>query len=251
MKWMRARFGDNDVWVQIDDAGDPVVERGRVPMRYQLRAGAKVYSGSRAKLTIQANAEIRSLDDDAAPAAGPKKKGGRRGFGSAGTRSAAQASAAKKEATRLLRDIPEGTVVAYTDGSCRGNPGPAGAGAVVELPDGRTVHACRSLGEGTNNIAELSAVGLVLDVLDEYEIASDAPVALLTDSDYTNGVLARGWKAKANRPLITSLRERLSSRPGVELHWVAGHVGIPGNEQADALANLGVDGRTCTELASE
>ena len=51
-----------------------------------------------------------------------------------------------------------------------------------------------------------------------------------------------GWKAKANRELIMGLRDRLEARPGAEIHWVAGHVGIEGNERADALANDGVAG---------
>lgn len=144
----------------------------------------------------------------------------------------------------LVRSLGDDTVVVYTDGACRGNPGPAGSGAVVELPSGRRLHACRALGQATNNVAELTAVALALDVLEEAEVAADAPVALLTDSDYTHGVLMRGWKAKANRELILGLRDRLGNRPGVVLHWVAGHVGLAGNEQADALANQGVEGQS-------
>ncbi|MFK7926909.1 MAG: ribonuclease HI [Myxococcota bacterium] len=134
--------------------------------------------------------------------------------------------------------------MAYTDGSCRGNPGPAGSGAVLELPDGRRAEASRSLGRATNNVGELTAVGIVLELLDEAGVSADAPVAILTDSDYSHGVLSRGWKAKANAELIKELRSQLSARPGVTLHWVAGHAGIAGNERADQLANAGVDGLT-------
>ncbi|HHO52736.1 MAG TPA: ribonuclease HI [Deltaproteobacteria bacterium] len=136
------------------------------------------------------------------------------------------------------------TVVVFTDGACRGNPGPAGSGAVVLLPGRPRAEGCRSLGRATNNVAELTAVGLALDILDQAGVEADARVAILTDSDYTNGVLCRGWKAKANTLLIRGLRERLASRPGTVLHWVAGHVGIEGNERADALAGLGVDGQS-------
>src|SRR5690606_34490022 len=109
---------------------------------------------------------------------------------------------------------------------------------------GRRAEAARALGTATNNIAELTAVGIALDLLDEAGVPPDAPVAVLCDSQYTLGVLALGWKAKANAALIAELRQRLAARPGVELHWVAGHVGTGGNEAADRLANEGVAGRS-------
>ena len=243
MSWKQARFNDSDVWVQLSDTGEVVVQGGRVPMRYNLKASAKVYLASVKRVTIPDGAEVAEV-------AGSTSAGGRgRGFGSAGTRSSAQAAAAKEDAQSLIAGLPDGTAVVYTDGSCRGNPGPAGSGAVIELPDGRRFLASRALGQGTNNVAELEAIGLALDVLDQAEVPLDAPVAILSDSDYTSGVLIRGWKAKKNRELILGLRERLRERPGVALHWVAGHVGLPGNEQADALANEGVDGRTDIRLA--
>jgi ribonuclease HI len=88
-------------------------------------------------------------------------------------------------------------------------------------------------------VGELSAVGLALDLLDEADVRPDVQVELMTDSKYANGVLALGWKAKANLELVTALRARLKRRP-VRIHWVAGHVGIPENERADELANEGV-----------
>ena len=249
MKWRRASFKEKDVWVAVGDDGAPLAEGGRVPIRYSKRAGAKVYRAGASRVSVHDGAAVEALDEGAAAdAASPRKAagaGGRgRGFGKAGTRTASQASAAKAEARRLLAELPEGTIVAFTDGACRGNPGPAGSGVRVEHPDGRVVEACRALGRGTNNVAELTAVDLALDVLEGLGVASDAPVALLSDSDYTHGVLCRGWKAKANRELILGLRERLAGWPGVVIHWVAGHAGVAGNERADALANLGVDGQT-------
>ena len=64
---------------------------------------------------------------------------------------------------------------------------------------------------------------------------------LYTDSSYSIGVLTKGWKAKANKELIFEVRDQLKARKSVRLHWIAGHVGIPGNERADALANKGVE----------
>lgn len=243
MNWKPARFKDSDVWVAVDASGEVAVERGRVPMRYNLRPGAKIYKAAHSRVQLDPDGAVQEVDDAAARgSAGSKKRSS--GFGKAGTRTKSQAAAAKAEAARLLADLPEGTVVAYTDGACRGNPGPAGSGAVVEVPGRPRLEGCRSLGRATNNVAELTAVDLALDLLERLDLAPDAPVALLTDSDYTNGVLCRGWKAKANRELIHGLRERLAARPGVVLHWVAGHVGVSGNERADELANLGVDGQS-------
>ncbi|MFT7520786.1 MAG: ribonuclease HI, partial [Kiritimatiellia bacterium] len=125
---------------------------------------------------------------------------------------------------------------------CRGNPGPAGSGAVLQLPDGRRVEVARSLGRGTNNLAELTAIRIVLEVLDQLSIPGDATVAVLTDSSYSHGVLCKGWKAKKNTELILGIRAMLKQHPGVTLYWVAGHVGTAGNERADALANMGVAG---------
>lgn len=253
--WRKARFKDQTVYGRVDETGAPLMERGLVAIRYKKAPGARLYSTRPDRLSWQTDAPIETLDEgepaDAAPAAKGRAKGGRgKGFGKAGTRSGTQAAAAKAHARTLLESLDAETIVVFTDGACRGNPGPAGSGAVVRWPDGSSVEASLALGTATNNVAELSAVGLALDVLDSEEVAPDAPVALLSDSDYTHGVLVRGWKAKANRELILGLRERLGARPGLELHWVAGHVGTDGNERADALAGAGADGVTATTRTS-
>jgi ribonuclease HI len=114
---------------------------------------------------------------------------------------------------------------------------------MIQLPDGRVGEASESLGTATNNIGELRAIELALEMLDEIETPKDAPVAILTDSSYSNGVLCLGWKAKANKELIVRIREALAARPGVKIYWVAGHVGLEGNERADSLAGQGIDGK--------
>ena len=244
--WQRATFKDARVWAEVNDQGQLVVRGGRVAIRYSDREGAKVYRAASGRVSLLQDAEVRAMSDGVAAdaARGATSTTGRRGsgFGKAGTRTQAQAAAAKRSATELLAELPEGTTVVFTDGASRGNPGAAGSGAVVQLPDGRRLEASWSLGVATNNVAELSAVKVALDLLDRAALEPDAPVAVLTDSDYTAGVLTRGWKAKANRDLITGLRERIRQRPGLAVHWVAGHVGLEGNERADVLANRGADG---------
>jgi len=108
----------------------------------------------------------------------------------------------------------------------------------VRLPDGTHHEAHRALGQATNNVGELTAIGLALDILDQAGFQGE--VHLLTDSQYSKGVLAQGWKAKANQELIAELKARLKRRKAT-IHWIAGHVGIPENERADVLANRGVE----------
>ena len=125
-----------------------------------------------------------------------------------------------------------GTVVAYTDGACSGNPGPAGLGYVVVAPDGTRVQRGEPLGRGTNNIAELTAILRVLQIQE----GSREPLVIHTDSTYAIGVLTQGWKAKANAELIDEIRRRLRAFKDVELRKVAGHAGVPENELVDELA---------------
>ena len=252
MNWCEARFKGKKVWVAVDADGMPAVEGGRVPMRYSSKEGATIYGGGARGIQLADGASPKELPSGVSADSRPKKKAGASasgrkkgsGFGSAGTRTAQQAAMAADAFRSLLSGLPETTIRAYTDGGCKGNPGPAGAGARVELPDGRIGEACASLGRGTNNIAELAAVGLAMDLLEEAKVPNDTAIALFSDSSYTNGVLVRGWKAKKNTELIMGLRERLKAWPNLVIHWVAGHVGVAGNERADRLANAGIIGRT-------
>jgi len=100
------------------------------------------------------------------------------------------------------------------------------------------------LGEGTNNIAELTAIERVLDVVPE----PGRPLVIHTDSAYAIGVLSKGWKAKANLALIERVRDRLAKRPATRLVHVRGHAGIELNERADELAREAVrTGRSRTQ----
>jgi ribonuclease HI len=137
-------------------------------------------------------------------------------------------------------------VVIYTDGACKGNPGPGGWGALL-----RAGQAERELFGGakntTNNRMELTAVIQALSVL-----TRRCKVALYTDSEYVrNGITTwihnwrrRGWRTADNKPVknidLWQRLDELASGHEVEWHWVRGHAGDPGNERADELANRGV-----------
>jgi ribonuclease HI len=107
------------------------------------------------------------------------------------------------------------------------------------LIDGATrIELSEYLGQGTNNIAELTAVLRALQAAH-----AGRPMVVHTDSQYTIGVVQKGWKAKANQALVAELRAALASRPGVRLRYVPGHAGVLLNERADALAREAVSGR--------
>ena len=135
----------------------------------------------------------------------------------------------------------------YTDGACRGNPGPGGWGALL-LCDGREKEICGGEPDTTNNRMEMMAA---ISALETLKLRSS--VTLYTDSSYVmNGITRwihgwkqRGWKTAARKPVKNEdLWRRLDSAVSahdVDWRWVKGHSGVPGNERADQLANLGID----------
>ena len=142
----------------------------------------------------------------------------------------------------------EGKVVhIYTDGACRGNPGPGGWGAILRY-DGREREMFGGVPATTNNRMELTAVIEALSALKR-----PSRVILHTDSQYVQkgitewivGWKARGWRTAAKEPvknddLWRRLDEVVRSHH-IDWVWVKGHAGHDGNERADALANKGVD----------
>ncbi len=136
----------------------------------------------------------------------------------------------------------------YTDGACRGNPGKGGWGAVLRYREReKTLHGGEA--HTTNNRMELTAVIRALEALKRDNCA----VSLYSDSRYVlQGInewmprwKARGWKTAGKKPVsnreLWQRLDELVARHDIEWHWVKGHSGDPGNEQADALANLGID----------
>ncbi len=137
-------------------------------------------------------------------------------------------------------------VVIYTDGACKGNPGPGGWGAWLRSGDHE-----RELFGGelltTNNRMELTAVIEALRALKR-----PCTVELYTDSQYVRqGITSwivnwkkRGWTTSDRKPVknadLWRALDAEVARHSVSWHWVKGHAGDPGNERADALANAGV-----------
>ncbi len=139
-------------------------------------------------------------------------------------------------------------VVIYTDGACKGNPGPGGWGVFLRYGE---VEKELFGGESqtTNNRMELTAVIEALRAL-----TRPCPVDVYMDSEYVrkgitewmSGWKARGWRTAAKQPVknedLWRVLDDLLSQTGhsIRWHWVKGHSGDPGNERADALANQGV-----------
>jgi ribonuclease HI len=241
MRWVVADFKGKKVWAGVLPTGELAVEGARVPIRYSEKAGAKIYRAGVSNLARQSEV-AEELPEGINADADPRKKTSGRGsgFGSAGTRTQAQAAAAKQSAEELISSFRPDAAVCFTDGACKGNPGPAGSGAVVKLPDGEVLERAKALGVATNNVGELTAIDVALDLLDEAAFPLASKVEICTDSKYTFGLLELGWKAKSNQELVRGIKNRLSDR-NVQLHWVAGHVGLEENERADVLANQGVE----------
>jgi ribonuclease HI len=135
----------------------------------------------------------------------------------------------------------------YTDGACRGNPGPGGWAATLSLGE----HFRELSGAEpatTNNRMELTAVIEALSALKR-----ESRVRVFTDSEYVRrGITewlkawkARDWRTADKKPVKNrDLWERLdavAARHDVEWRWVKGHSGVPGNERVDALANAAID----------
>ena len=139
-------------------------------------------------------------------------------------------------------------VLIYTDGACKGNPGPGGWGAWLRSGSHeREIWGGEAL--TTNNRMELTAVIEALAAL-----KSRSRVSLYLDSDYVrqgitswiHGWKRKGWRTASGQPVKNvDLWQRLDAlvpTHEIEWQWVRGHSGDPGNERADALANRGVDG---------
>ena len=81
------------------------------------------------------------------------------------------------------------------------------------MPDGTMESKSRFLGEATNNIAELTAIGDAIEMLEEKlgEDWQQTPVHIMTDSQYSLGILTKNWKVKANRQLVMEIRRQLKN----------------------------------------
>lgn len=140
-----------------------------------------------------------------------------------------------------------GAVEIYTDGACRGNPGPGGWGALLRY-NGNEKELYGGEAETTNNRMELTAAIMALE-----NLKRPCQVTLTTDSRYVmDGITKwmenwkkRGWKTATKKAVKNEdLWRRLddaTQNHHIDWQWVRGHTGHPENEKADQLANRGID----------
>lgn len=236
--WVEKRLRGTRIWMQCDAAGSPVLgEDERVEIVY--KPGGKPYRAS-----------PRNLDSiaDAQPLADAQLPGAAGDHAAAAPRESAGEKAPSKRSARpaaapLSAAAKAAAVHVYTDGACTGNPGPMGIGVVIldgtRLGTAGRRELSRYLGQGTNNIAELTAIEDGLSAVER-----ERHVVVYSDSSYAIGLLAQGWKAKANQELVARLRALLREFPRVDFVKVAGHAGVPENERCDALAREAIANRS-------
>lgn len=162
-------------------------------------------------------------------------------FGAAGKRTEAQRTAAVKQVEKTLAGLPANAVIAFTDGSSLGNPGPAGAGALIT---GRKHNISSKLsfylGHHTNQGAELWAIGGVAEFLEGKTTGEE--VHIFSDSEFAINCVQRRWHSSKHFKLVEAVRKAISQLSAIVIfHQVAGHANIEGNDIADALAKKGAD----------
>ena len=142
--------------------------------------------------------------------------------------------------------MAEEAVEIFTDGACRGNPGPGGWGVVLRF-NGNEKELWGGEAATTNNRMELTAVIRGLEAL-----TRPSRVRVYTDSQYVQKGISewihswkrRGWRTADKKDVknvdLWKALDGAAARHSVEWHWVRGHAGHPENERADALANRGI-----------
>ena len=135
----------------------------------------------------------------------------------------------------------------YTDGACRGNPGPGGWGVILNYQDKqKTLNGFDP--ETTNNRMELTAAIEGLRALKracDVDLNTDSKYVMQGINDWMTNWKSNGWKTVAKKPVknadLWQLLDEQAKRHKIKWRWVKGHTGIEGNEMADQLANLAID----------
>ncbi len=230
MPWRRMRLRNSEVLARCDASGELVANDGRVEIRYKPKDGRAYFAGVP---NLRPPGGTPKIEPDSFCGPGETvKKSSKPKNKAAGTAAGATSAPEKPEGDEIL---------AYADGACSGNPGPAGVGAVALWAD-QSRELSEYIGEATNNIAELTGILRAVELAHEL----GRPLRLYTDSQYSIGVLTKGWKVKANKELVAKVREALEGHPDIKLFHVRGHQGVRLNEQADELAVRAVQSREST-----
>jgi len=142
---------------------------------------------------------------------------------------------------------PARVVEIYTDGACRGNPGPGGWAATLSFADTEKELAGAEAST-TNNRMELTAVIRALEALKrpvQAKVYTDSEYVRRGITEWIGAWKARGWRTADRKPVrnqdLWEQLDALATAHEIEWHWVKGHSGVPGNERVDLLANQAID----------
>lgn len=139
-------------------------------------------------------------------------------------------------------------VVIYTDGACKGNPGPGGWGVILTAPGIPNKELFGGEAHTTNNRMELLAAIKGLEALrrdgSNVELHTDSQYVVKGCSEWLDGWKRNGWRTSTRKPVVNQdlwqIMDALLNKHNVTLKWVKGHAGHDMNERADVLANMGV-----------
>ena len=201
-EWKRMRFKKNKVWLAVDRSGKPLEENGKVLIKYQLNQTHEYWVRK---------SNIKPLDSD--PVTNQQAENN----------------------TPVAQTGDKEGILIFTDGASSGNPGPSGIGVVLRFGK-HEKEISEYIGLATNNIAELKAIQAGLLAVTKTDLA----VRIFTDSRYAYGVLALGWKAKANNEMVQSIKKTMKKFKNLKIVKIKGHAGDEGNERADFLATSAI-----------
>ena len=138
-------------------------------------------------------------------------------------------------------------IIIYTDGACKGNPGPGGWGVLILL-ENEQIELSGGSKETTNNQMELTAVIKALNFFEKkikVDLYTDSKYVMDGITDYIKKWKINGWQTANKKPVknmnLWKILDELNNLHDINWNWVKGHSGIPENEKADALANLGIE----------
>jgi len=142
--------------------------------------------------------------------------------------------------------MSEQVVEIYSDGACRGNPGPGGWGALLRA-NGVEKELWGGEAQTTNNRMELTAAIRALEALkrpSKVRLYTDSIYVMKGISEWIRSWKRRGWTTADKKPVknvdLWKQLDEVAARHSIEWHWVKGHAGHPENERADRLANKGI-----------
>ena len=196
------RFKKNKVWLAVDNGGRPLEKDGKVLIKYQLDQPHEYRVLTK---------NIRPVDPDPMETETPEKT------------------------ARMVQAGGQKEICVFTDGASSGNPGPSGIGVVLRFGE-HEKEISEYIGVATNNVAELKAIQAGLSALKNRNL----PVRILTDSSYAYGVLVLGWKVKANKEIVQSIKKTMKRFKNLEIVKIRAHAGDKGNERADFLATSAI-----------